>query len=68
MSELSIDKPTLIAWLGDGTELAVLDIRSPEEVGYATPLFATMCRPPTAWSRISIALFRGTSCGPSSLG
>lgn len=36
-----IDKKTFIAWLEDGEELAVLDIRSADEVGYASPLFAT---------------------------
>ena len=41
MTEYSIGKTTLIDWLGDGLELAVLDIRSTEEVGYASPLFAT---------------------------
>jgi len=41
MTKSSIDKATLIGWLGDGLELAVLDIRPAEEVGYASPLFAT---------------------------
>lgn len=41
MSNASIDKGTLIEWLGDGKELAVIDIRPAEEVGYASPLFAT---------------------------
>ncbi|RDJ04621.1 rhodanese-like domain-containing protein [Rhizobium grahamii] len=41
MTERSIDKATLTDWLGDGLELAVLDIRPVEEVGYASPLFAT---------------------------
>ncbi|MDO1583835.1 rhodanese-like domain-containing protein [Rhizobium oryzicola] len=36
-----IDKKTFTAWLADGQELAVLDIRPAEEVGYASPLFAT---------------------------
>jgi rhodanese-related sulfurtransferase len=36
-----IDNPTLTNWLADGEELAVLDIRAPEIVGYASPLFAT---------------------------
>ncbi len=41
MAEHSLDKAALIDWLGDGKELAVLDIRPSEEVGYASPLFAT---------------------------
>lgn len=41
MTEKSISKQTFIEWLRDGGELAVLDIRTPEEVGYASPLFAT---------------------------
>lgn len=41
MTETAIDKQTLIEWLADGRELAVLDIRPAEEVGYASPLFAT---------------------------
>lgn len=41
MSTTSIDKATLISWLADGAELAVLDIRRAEDVGYASPLFAT---------------------------
>ena len=41
MTNRSISKQTLIDWLGDGAELAVLDIRPAAEVGYASPLFAT---------------------------
>ena len=41
MTSRSISKQTLIDWLGDDAELAVLDIRSTAEVGYASPLFAT---------------------------
>jgi len=41
MSVHSISKQTLIDWLGDGAELAVLDIRPAADVGYASPLFAT---------------------------
>ena len=41
MTKYSIDTATLIDWLGDGLELAVLDIRPSEDVGYASPLFAT---------------------------
>ena len=41
MTGRSIDKATLIDWLGDGLELAVLDIRPVNEVGYVSPLFAT---------------------------
>ncbi|SNS99974.1 rhodanese-like domain-containing protein [Rhodococcoides kyotonense] len=37
----AIDVDTLRAWLADDAELAVLDIRPAEEVGYASPLFAT---------------------------
>nr|WP_280950659.1 MULTISPECIES: hypothetical protein [unclassified Rhizobium] len=40
MTRYLIDKATLIDWLGDGLELAVLDIRPTEDVGYASPLFA----------------------------
>ncbi|SIQ95859.1 Rhodanese-related sulfurtransferase [Rhizobium sp. RU35A] len=36
-----IDRKTFIDWLADGRELAVLDIRPADEVGYASPLFAT---------------------------
>ncbi|MBP2548943.1 rhodanese-related sulfurtransferase [Neorhizobium galegae] len=36
-----IDKKTFAAWLADRRELAVLDIRPADEVGYASPLFAT---------------------------
>ncbi len=41
MTDRSISKQTLINWLGDGAELAVLDIRPTADVGYASPLFAT---------------------------
>jgi len=41
MTSRLISPDTLVAWLGDGAELAVLDIRPPEIVGYASPLFAT---------------------------
>ncbi|KAA3515643.1 rhodanese-like domain-containing protein [Agrobacterium rosae] len=41
MSEQSVSKNTLINWLGDGEELAVIDIRPVDDVGYASPLFAT---------------------------
>lgn len=41
MTNRSISKQTLIDWLGDKTELAVLDIRPAADVGYASPLFAT---------------------------
>lgn len=41
MSTQAISKATLIDWLADTAELAVLDIRTSEEVGYASPLFAT---------------------------
>jgi len=41
MTERSISKQTLIVWLNDGAELAVLDIRPAADVGYASPLFAT---------------------------
>jgi rhodanese-related sulfurtransferase len=37
----TISVGTLRNWLEDGHELAVLDIRDPETVGYASPLFAT---------------------------
>lgn len=41
MSIHAVTKDRLIEWLTDGRELAVLDIRPAEEVGYASPLFAT---------------------------
>jgi rhodanese-related sulfurtransferase len=41
MTNRSISKQTLIDWLGDDAELAVLDIRPAADVGYASPLFAT---------------------------
>lgn len=41
MSEKIITIDIFRQWLADGSELAVLDIRPPEEVGYASPLFAT---------------------------
>ncbi|MFF2083673.1 rhodanese-like domain-containing protein [Nocardia sp. NPDC058176] len=37
----TVDSDTLRRWLADGDELAVLDIRPSEVVGYASPLFAT---------------------------
>ncbi|MFC6010784.1 rhodanese-like domain-containing protein [Nocardia lasii] len=37
----TIDSDTLRRWLADTDELAVLDIRPSEVVGYASPLFAT---------------------------
>jgi rhodanese-related sulfurtransferase len=37
----SINVASLQSWLGDGEELAVLDIRDRDVVGYASPLFAT---------------------------
>lgn len=40
-SDKTIDVDTLRQWLGDTDELAVLDIRPVDEVGYASPLFAT---------------------------
>lgn len=40
-SDKTIDVETLRQWLGDGEELAVLDIRPAAVVGYASPLFAT---------------------------
>lgn len=41
MSKKTISRDTFRNWLGDGDELAVLDIRDPAVVGYASPLFAT---------------------------
>ncbi|MGH6859989.1 MAG: rhodanese-like domain-containing protein, partial [Phyllobacterium sp.] len=41
MSQEVISLATFRDWLADGLELAVLDIRDPAEVGYASPLFAT---------------------------
>ncbi|NTF45872.1 rhodanese-like domain-containing protein [Rhizobium rhizogenes] len=41
MSRKTISTDTLRSWLRDGRELAVLDIRDAELVGYASPLFAT---------------------------
>ncbi|MGV9747120.1 rhodanese-like domain-containing protein [Rhodococcus zopfii] len=40
-AERVIDADTFREWLADGAELAVIDIRPGEEVGYASPLFAT---------------------------
>ena len=37
----TIDAPTLRDWLADGAELAVIDVRDREAVGYASPLAAT---------------------------
>lgn len=41
MSQKTISPETFRDWLADGEELAVLDIRDPAIVGYASPLFAT---------------------------
>jgi rhodanese-related sulfurtransferase len=41
MSNKTISRDVFRNWLGDGEELAVLDIRDPVVVGYASPLFAT---------------------------
>ncbi|MFB9948990.1 rhodanese-like domain-containing protein [Rhizobium puerariae] len=41
MSQKAISRDTFLTWLADGQELAVLDIRDPAVVGYASPLFAT---------------------------
>ena len=41
MSQKTISRDTFRQWLGDGEELAVIDIREPAVVGYASPLFAT---------------------------
>jgi rhodanese-related sulfurtransferase len=41
MSSKTISRDTFKQWLADGSELAVLDIRAPDVVGYASPLFAT---------------------------
>jgi len=41
MSQTIISTGTLRDWLADGKELAVIDIRDPVVVGYASPLFAT---------------------------
>jgi len=41
MSQKTISRDTFRTWLADGQELAVLDIRDPAVVGYASPLFAT---------------------------
>src|ERR1700728_3763259 len=38
MADRTIDAPTLREWLADGAELAVLDIRPADEVGYVSPL------------------------------
>lgn len=38
MANLTIDAATLREWLADGAELAVLDIRPADEVGYVSPL------------------------------
>ncbi len=51
--EKTIDVDTLRLWLADDAELAVLDIRPSDEVGYASPLFATNipARPPRGRDR-----------------
>lgn len=41
MSTPSIDTATFRAWLEDGEELAVLDLRDPAEFGKGEPLYAT---------------------------
>ncbi|MGW4365633.1 rhodanese-like domain-containing protein [Nocardia takedensis] len=41
LSTKTVDSDTLRRWLADGDELAVLDVRPAEVVGYASPLFAT---------------------------
>lgn len=42
MTAIAIDKATLIDWLGDGAELAILDIRPTEAAGpYGLPFVAT---------------------------
>ena len=41
MSTKAISLDDFRKWLADGKELAVLDIREPDVVGYASPLFAT---------------------------
>lgn len=49
----TIDVDTLRTWLADGDELAVLDIRSREDVGYASPLFATNLPAPEVLTDLS---------------
>lgn len=41
MTQKTISRDTFRQWLADGAELAVLDIRDADIVGYASPLFAT---------------------------
>jgi len=41
MGQKTISRETFRHWLADGNELAVFDIREPDVVGYASPLFAT---------------------------
>lgn len=41
MADKEISLEEFETWLADGKELAVLDIRDPSDVGYASPLFAT---------------------------
>jgi rhodanese-related sulfurtransferase len=41
MADKEISIEIFETWLADGKELAVLDIRNAEDVGYASPLFAT---------------------------
>jgi len=45
VSQKTISTETLRDWLADGQELAVIDIRDPAVVGYASPLFATNLPP-----------------------
>ena len=54
----------LIYWLNDTRELAVLDIRAAEAVGYASPLFAT--NQPADRVRAEIAPSPARSPAPSS--
>lgn len=41
MTQKTISNDIFRKWLADGEELAVIDIRDPADVGYASPLFAT---------------------------
>jgi len=60
MSNNQITVDIFEAWLADGAELAVLDIRDPAEVGYASPLFATNV--PSEELQSKISRFPGKSC------
>ncbi len=48
----AVDAPTLKAWLSDGSEIALLDVREPGQHGAGHPLFAV----PLPYSRFELGL------------